>query len=165
MKKSLLILSASLVLFACNNTSNASTESNAMNTSEMVAEESNQEATLDHSDWNTFFEDFKAMVIADDKANVLHMSHGMAYDELSDWAYDTYFSDEYRAYFNDFTPQDISEDNSIQLEDYAEHYEIAIHLKGEEEYEGEIYEYESAIFYVFAKVEGVYKLVSVLMAG
>lgn len=156
MKNLFILFTASLTFLACNNKSTIANDNNTTSDS-LVSNEK------DHSDWNTFFEDFKTAVANNDESALKTMSADTALHYLNEG--DNYFFlDDYQTRFTDIKASDAIE-TSMDFIDYPEVLEVSIHDHSIEEYDGEIYEYESAVYYLFAKIDGIYKFVAIMAAG
>lgn len=174
MKKQFLFVAALALTFSCESKQETTAAPADQAETEMVetAEaEIEMEAENTHANWNDFFTDFQAAVKADDFKKLEAMSNGKVFNrEFMETYFEYYFEGEAKERFLalkssqaevmnleiDFIPGMEEEKDTKDIEEARI---ISVHDVSEDG------EFESAIIYYFAKINGEYKIVSTMMAG
>lgn len=167
MKKHLLVVAGLALTIACQ----PKEETTATPNSEVTQTEIQSEAEKSHADWDTFFSDFQAAVKAGDFNKLEAMSNGEVFSPQ-------FVEDYYEYYFEGDAKERFLAVKSSDAKELDLNVEIIPGMESEESMKGlsdgktislyeasEDGEFESAIIYYFAKVNGEYKIVGTMMAG
>lgn len=159
------ILVASLLLFSCGGEKKEEVNAVANQVVENTIEEQVEEAkpVVSHAEWSAFFADFRSAVEAGDKEKIKSMSSEKHLEPADFFSQDEYgwsFEGAAKKKFLEQTADKAKKMTSGPKDELAsagitDLLELPVHDKAR----------EFSIYYYFGKIEGNYKLVSILKAG